>query len=156
MCGGRARDLGSVLAIELVAADLDGLVEPAGPVRRHVVGMIVGGGGGQIAQWAGSDQPREADRTMPGAPVSCPVGLVDLLPTVLELAARLTVPARERSLGRFDFFAADEAFLTGTGAGIVPIRSLDSRPVGGGAPGPITEKVPAAFAAATHALGTPV
>jgi branched-chain amino acid aminotransferase len=76
--------------------------------------------------------------------------------TVLELAAGLALPARECSLGRFDFFAADEAFLTGTGAGIVPIRSLDGRPVGCAAPGPVTEKIAAAFADATRALGTPI
>ena len=55
--------------------------------------------------------------------------------TVLELAGTLGIPAREHTLGRFDLFAADEAFLTGTGAGIVPVRSLDGRPIGSGRPG---------------------
>ena len=50
--------------------------------------------------------------------------------TVFELAGTLGIPAREQTLGRFDLFAAEEAFLTGTGAGIVPVRSLDGRPVG--------------------------
>ena len=76
--------------------------------------------------------------------------------TVLEIAATLGLPAREQTLGRFDFFAADEAFLTGSGAGIVPVRSLDGRDVGSGAPGPVYAKICAAFADATAELGTPV
>jgi len=65
--------------------------------------------------------------------------------TVLELAPALGTPARERSLGRFDLFAADECFLTGSGAGLVGVRSLDGRPVGGGAPGPLLARLEAAF-----------
>jgi len=75
--------------------------------------------------------------------------------TVLTIAAALGIPAREQTLGRFDFFAAEEAFLTGSGAGIVPVRSLDGRPIGRGVPGPIFEKVCSAFAEATVELGTP-
>jgi len=76
--------------------------------------------------------------------------------TVFEIAATLGLPAREQTLGRFDFFAAEEAFLTGSGAGIVPVRSLDGRDVGSGAPGPVYAKIRAAFADATAVLGTPV
>ena len=76
--------------------------------------------------------------------------------TVLELAGAQGIPARERSLGRFDFFAADEAFLTGSGAGIVPVRSLDGRAIGAGRPGPVWAKLHAAFADACASLGTPV
>ncbi len=47
--------------------------------------------------------------------------------TVLELADRLGLTAGERSLGRFDLFAASEVFLCGSGAGFVTVRSLDSR-----------------------------
>jgi branched-chain amino acid aminotransferase len=76
--------------------------------------------------------------------------------TVLELAATLGIPAREQTLGRFDLFAASEAFLTGSGAGIVPIRSLDGRVLGRGGPGPVYEKIRAAFADATAELGVPI
>jgi len=75
--------------------------------------------------------------------------------TVLDLAAALGIPAHERTLGRFDLFAADEAFLTGSGAGIVPIRSLDGRTLGSGTPGPVYEKIRAGFADAAVDLGTP-
>jgi len=75
--------------------------------------------------------------------------------TVFTIAATLGISFREQTLGRFDFFAAEEAFLTGSGAGIVPVRSLDGRPIGTGAPGPVFEKIRAAFADATFELGTP-
>jgi branched-chain amino acid aminotransferase len=42
---------------------------------------------------------------------------------------------------RTDLYTADEAFLTGTAAEVVPIRSVDDRPVGTGKPGPITQKL---------------
>ncbi len=75
--------------------------------------------------------------------------------TVLELARGMGIPAHERTLGRFDLFAAQEAFLTGSGAGLVPVASLDGRPVGSGAPGPVFAKVRAAFADAAPHQGTP-
>jgi len=75
--------------------------------------------------------------------------------TVIELAAGQGIPVYERTLGRFDLFAADEAFLTGSGAGIVPVRSLDDRPIGRGEPGPLYHKLCSLFADALVALGTP-
>ena len=45
--------------------------------------------------------------------------------TVLEIGAELGFEVRERSLGRFDLYAADAVFLTGTRAGLVPVGSLD-------------------------------
>jgi branched-chain amino acid aminotransferase len=74
--------------------------------------------------------------------------------TVMELATTLGIPVREQTLSRFDFFAADEAFLTGSGAGIVPIRSLDARSIGAGRPGPVFEKVRVAFSEAVAESGT--
>jgi len=74
---------------------------------------------------------------------------------VLELAGRAGIAAGERSLSRFDLFAAEEVFLTGSGAGIVPVRSLDGRAIGAGAPGPVTAKIRALFADAAPGLGVP-
>jgi len=65
--------------------------------------------------------------------------------TVLELAAELAVAAVERSLGRVDMLAADEAFLTGTGARVVPVRSLDGHAIGRGSTGPLTQRITEAF-----------
>jgi len=49
--------------------------------------------------------------------------------TVMELAAELGLDVRERSLGRFDLFAAEAVFLTGTRAGLVPVGALDGSPI---------------------------
>jgi branched-chain amino acid aminotransferase len=64
---------------------------------------------------------------------------------VLELARGLGIPTRERRLGRLDLLGADEAFLTGTGVEIVPLRSLDGQEIGSERPGPVTSKLMAAF-----------
>jgi branched-chain amino acid aminotransferase len=75
--------------------------------------------------------------------------------SVLELAAQLGLPVEERTLGRFDLFAAEEVFLTGSGAGMVPVRSLDGRPIGEGGPGPIFARLRQALADAAFSHGTP-
>ncbi len=68
--------------------------------------------------------------------------------SVLELARARAIPASERTLGRQDLLDCDEAFLTGTGiGGLVPVRSLDGRPVGRGTPGPLTRALQAAYQA---------
>ena len=76
--------------------------------------------------------------------------------TVLDLAGELGIPAREQTLGRFDLFGADEVFLTGSGAGLVPVKSLDGRDIGAGSPRPVFEKLRGAFLDATRVLGVPV
>ena len=75
--------------------------------------------------------------------------------TLLELAGTLGIPAAERCMTRSDLFSADEVFLTGTGAGIVPVGSLDGRTIGAGKPGPLWEKLRRAFLSAAPSLGVP-
>ena len=75
--------------------------------------------------------------------------------TVLEIAASLEIPAREQRLGRFDLFAADEAFLTGSGAALGPVRSLDGRSIGAAGPGPVYEKIRSVFLETAAGRGTP-
>jgi len=57
---------------------------------------------------------------------------------VLELARELGFSVSERSLGRRDLLQADEVFLTGSGAGVVGVRSLDGRAIGRGQTGEVT------------------
>jgi len=61
--------------------------------------------------------------------------------TVQELAADLGYEVREQSLTRTDLYLAEEVFLTGTAAEVVPVRSVDDRVVGTGVPGPITRAI---------------
>lgn len=76
--------------------------------------------------------------------------------TVLELCEKLGIAARERTMGRIDLFGAEEAFLTGSGARLVPVKSLDGQPVGKASPGPITERLMDAFFAYARSTGTPI
>jgi branched-chain amino acid aminotransferase len=64
---------------------------------------------------------------------------------VIELARALGFAAEERTLGRMDLLAADEVFLTGTGARVVPAAALDGQPIGAGAPGPVAAKLADAY-----------
>jgi branched-chain amino acid aminotransferase len=79
--------------------------------------------------------------------------------SVLQIARSLGVPAREQTLSRVDLLQADEAFLTGSGAKIVPVATLDGQPVGWDdvAPGsrPVTRRVLEGFAEFTRSHGTP-
>ncbi len=60
---------------------------------------------------------------------------------VFSMAAAMKIPAREKSLTRFDLYNADECFLTGTAAEIMPVVSIDSNPISTGKPGLITGKL---------------
>lgn len=62
----------------------------------------------------------------------------------------------ERRLARYDLFVADECFLTGTGAEIIPVTSLDGRRIGTGEPGPVTRRLAAAFHELAAHEGEPV
>ena len=65
--------------------------------------------------------------------------------TVLELAAANGIPAREAVLTPYDLYNADECFLTGTGAKLIPVRNIDGRNIGT-CPGAIYQQLSAAFA----------
>jgi len=70
--------------------------------------------------------------------------------TVLELADGLKIPTSEAALALFDVYNADEAFMTGSGAEVMPITSLDGRTIGDGKPGPVTKRLLKAFHAETQ------
>jgi branched-chain amino acid aminotransferase len=57
---------------------------------------------------------------------------------VMELARAKSIPVREATLNRHDVYIADECFLTGTAAEVVPVVKCDGRVIGTGQPGPIT------------------
>ncbi|MGE5241181.1 MAG: branched-chain-amino-acid transaminase [Bacteroidota bacterium] len=63
---------------------------------------------------------------------------------VLELAESAGIPWAERSLGAFELYTADECFLTGTGAELIPVREVDGRAMPA-CPGPVFRRLLAAF-----------
>ena len=73
--------------------------------------------------------------------------------TVMDLGARARLTVREEMLTRHDLFNADEVFLTGTAAEIVPVVKIDGRRIGSGRPGAVTKQLQAAFRQVTKTDG---
>jgi branched-chain amino acid aminotransferase len=69
---------------------------------------------------------------------------------VMELARRRDIPVRETNMTRHDLYVADECFLTGTGAEIMPITAIDQRQIGGGRIGTTTRQLLEDFWACTR------
>jgi branched-chain amino acid aminotransferase len=70
--------------------------------------------------------------------------------SVMQIARDLGHQVVERDLARGELYTADEVFMTGTAAELVPVREVDDHPVGGGQPGPITREVQSVFEDALH------
>ena len=76
--------------------------------------------------------------------------------TSIDLVGELGVPTSEPNLTRYDLYNADECFLTGTGAEIVPVVKIDERKIGNGKPGKITKKLVKAYQELTKVSGEPI
>jgi branched-chain amino acid aminotransferase len=70
--------------------------------------------------------------------------------SIERIAADQGVEVRYETLIRSDLYLADEAFLTGTAAEVVPISSVDDRVIGDGTPGPITKKIQSTYFSAVR------
>jgi branched-chain amino acid aminotransferase len=75
---------------------------------------------------------------------------------VMDIVRGLGLSCTERMMTRHDLFTADECFLTGTAAEVIPAVELDRRKIGTGAPGPVSARVIAAFRELVKQEGTPV
>jgi len=60
---------------------------------------------------------------------------------VLEVCREAAIPAFEKSFSLTEVYGADEAFVTGTFAGVVPVREIDGRIIGEGRRGPVVERI---------------
>jgi len=78
--------------------------------------------------------------------------------TIIELAHEANYPVKEEFFGVAQLYMADEVFLTGTAAEVVPIVEIDGRAIGTGEPGPITRDLRERFKAITGRpeTGTPI
>lgn len=75
---------------------------------------------------------------------------------IMELADASDIPLREQVFTLHDVYTADECFLSGTGAELGPVVEVDSRPIGAGRPGPVTQRLIRAFRELVRTDGTPV
>jgi branched-chain amino acid aminotransferase len=76
--------------------------------------------------------------------------------TVIELAQEAGLKVSEPNLTRYDLFNANECFLTGTGAELIPVVKIDGRVIGSGKPGALTRKLVADYRALTKVSGEPI
>jgi branched-chain amino acid aminotransferase len=75
---------------------------------------------------------------------------------VIELCATEGLRVREDLFRIHSVYNADEAFLTGTAAEIIPVTEVDGRKIASGKPGPVTDRLRAAFAELVRNEGTPI
>lgn len=73
--------------------------------------------------------------------------------SVMELARKRNIPVEERVFTRYDVFTADEVFLTGTAAEIIPVTKVDGRVIGDGKPGQMTQTLIADYKELTKSNG---
>ena len=76
--------------------------------------------------------------------------------SVIALARDAGFQVEERLFTRHDLYIADECFLTGTAAEVIPVVKLDQRVIGNGCPGKVTRKLTAAFQQLANSVGTPI
>jgi branched-chain amino acid aminotransferase len=75
---------------------------------------------------------------------------------VMDLARESGLKVSEPNLTRYDVFNADECFLTGTGAEVVPVVKVDGRVIGSGTPGPRTRELVKKYHALVQTSGEPI
>jgi len=76
--------------------------------------------------------------------------------TVIDLAHDMGIPVEERLFTLFDVYVADECFLTGTAAEVIPVVKVDGRTIGTGRPGELTNRLIEAFRTLTRTEGVPI
>ena len=70
--------------------------------------------------------------------------------SIIQIAGDLGYEVVERDLARAELYLADEVFLSGTAAELVPVREIDDHPIGSGEPGPMTRELQRVFDDALH------
>ena len=76
--------------------------------------------------------------------------------TVMDLARTAGLTVSEPNLTRYDVFNADECFLTGTGAEVIPVIKVDGRIIGTGQPGPTAKNLIAKYREVVNSTGEPI
>ena len=76
--------------------------------------------------------------------------------TVMDLARTAGLTVSEPNLTRYDVFNADECFLTGTGAEVIPVIKVDGRIIGTGQPGPVAKNLIAKYREVVNSTGEPI
>ena len=75
---------------------------------------------------------------------------------VMEIAREMGMNVEEKIFNRYEIYVADECFLTGTAAEVIPVVMVDGRSIGEGCPGEITQKLTEEFRKLTQSTGTAI
>jgi branched-chain amino acid aminotransferase len=110
-------------------------------VRAGCFEAILLNGNGEVAECTGDNIFLVKRGVLKTPPASA--GILEGITrgVIMELAVTAGVPLQETTLTRHDVYSADECFLTGTGAEIIPVVMCDGRVLGTGKPGPITRQL---------------
>lgn len=76
--------------------------------------------------------------------------------SVMELARKRNIPVEEKVFTRYDIYTADECFLTGTAAEIIPVTKVDGRVIGGGKAGEMTLELIKDYRELTNSTGAEI
>jgi branched-chain amino acid aminotransferase len=109
---------------------------------------------GNIAEASGENVFVVRDGTLYSPPTTTNLGGITR-ETIIELSAGI-VPFESRPFDVPFLVSGEEAFLTGTGAEVLPVIAVEDAMVGNGAPGPITRRLQAAYFELVRSTGTPV
>ncbi len=97
---------------------------------------------------------KNGEITTPPASVGVLDGITQA--AIMEIAEKSGIKVRREVFTRYCLFTADECFLSGTAAEIVPVVEVDDRKIADGKPGPITKKLRAEFKKIVKKTGTPI
>lgn len=76
--------------------------------------------------------------------------------TLIDVAEQEGYTVREEPLNRYDLYVAEECFVTGTAAEVLPVIEIDDRGISGGSPGPQAKNLIQKFRASVKDHGTPI
>lgn len=93
---------------------------------------------GYVAECAGDNIFIFKDNILLTPPASAGILIGITRNVVMELATRMGIQVKEELMTRYDLYIADECFLTGTAAEIIPVVKIDGRTIGAGKPGRVT------------------
>ncbi len=100
---------------------------------------------GQVAECTGDNIFIVKDGTVLTPPPEAGILIGITRGVVVKLAADSSIPLREQTIMPEDLYAAEECFLTGTAAEVIPVTKVDGRPIGTGQPGAVSLKLSEAF-----------
>ncbi|MEK7291491.1 MAG: branched-chain-amino-acid transaminase [Planctomycetota bacterium] len=93
---------------------------------------------GYVAECAGDNIFIYKNKTLLTPPTSAGILVGITRNVVMKLAAEMEIKVKEELITRYDLYIAEECFLTGTAAEIIPVVKIDGRTIGTGKPGKIT------------------